>query len=253
MPHKAAEIEASAYARILVMGAPKSGKSVTVGKSAPGPVYIINSDDQFSLRPLLDFTRDFEYDFISGENPQAMITAITAAHLKIKKDPEETRYKTVIWDTITKYVWRAEDVYAKASMGAKGEPDGRRYHPLLRKHVHNILDLLFALPCHVIVNTHWAEVGGALIDEQLEKKGEGVAPMLPGQLRVTVPAAFQDVIFLEKPAKGDRVFITSSSGVWGPGCRSLPGVSSMPADISLLWAKMQQHTTATNNKKDTSK
>lgn len=224
--------------RALILGAPKSGKSCTVIKSAVGFSYVINSDDRYSLRPVLDFTDQFEYDVALGDNLRDIEKCIHAAREGVKAG----KYQTIIWDTITKYVWRAEDVFAKATENNAGEPDGRRYHPKLRKHVLNILDRLFEIPAHIIVNSHWTDVAGAPIDNQLDKEGDGIAPMLVGQLRVTVPAAFQDVIFLEK--KGEkRNFITSSSGVWGPGCRNLPGVSTLPADIGALWAAMTQHNT----------
>lgn len=244
MPRRASEIEACSYLRLLVLGSPKVGKSTTILKSAIGTSYVINSDDEFSLRPALQFTDDFDFDLVFGNNLSDIEKAIHAAREGVKAG----QYQTIIWDTITKYCWRAEEVFAKATENAAGEADGRRYHPRFRKHVMNIIDRLFLLPAHVIVNAHWADVGGALIDNQLEKEGKGIAPMLPGQLRTHVPAAFQDVIFLEK--QGDqRFFITSNEGVWGPGTRNLPGVQKLPADISLLWEKMQSN----NQPKDTTK
>lgn len=235
MPRKASDIEACSYLRLLVLGSPKVGKSTTILKSAIGTSYVINSDDEFSLRPATQFTDDFDYDLVFGTNTQDIEKAIHCA----KEGVKEGRYQTIIWDTITKYCWRVEDVFAKATENNAGEPDGRRYHPMMRKHVMNIIDRLFLLPAHVIVNAHWADVGGALIGEQLDKNGKGIAPMLPGQLRTHVPAAFQDVIFLEKQGE-NRIFQTSADGVWGPGTRNLPGVKNLPADISLLWEKMNQ-------------
>lgn len=236
MPRPASDIESSSFMRLLVLGSPKSGKTTTILKSAIGTSYVINSDDEFSLRPALQFTDDFEYDVALGDKLPEIEKCIHYA----KEGAKEGKYQTIFWDSITKYCWRAEEVFAKATENGAGEADGRRYHPKFRKHVMNILDRLFAIPAHVIVSAHWADVGGAAIGDQLDKDGDGIAPMLPGQLRVHVPAAFQDVVFLEK--KGDvRSFITSSSGVWGPGCRNLPGYGSVSADISLLWEKMTQH------------
>lgn len=247
MPRRASEIEACSYLRLLVFGSPKVGKSTTVLKSCIGSAYVINSDDEFSLRPALQFTDDFDYDLVFGSDPncQEIEKAIYGAREGVKAG----NYQTIIWDTITKYCWRAEEVFAKATENAAGEADGRRYHPRFRKHVMNIIDRLFTIPAHVIVNAHWAEVGGALIGDQLEKEGKGIAPMLPGQLRTHVPAAFQDVIFLEKQGE-NRVFVTSPDGVWGTGARNLPGVKVLPADISLLWEKMQSFN---QPKKDTTK
>jgi hypothetical protein len=236
VPRPASEVEASSYLRLLVLGSPKSGKTCTVLKSAIGRTYVVNSDDKYSLRPALQFTDDFEFDLALGDNLRDIEKCIAAAREGVKSG----KYQTILWDTLTKYCWRAEQVFSSASENAKGEPDGRRYWPQFRKHIHGILDRLFSLEAHVIVNSHWADVQGALIDNQLDKIGDGIAPMLGGQLRVTVPAEFQDVIFLEKKGEA-RSFVTSSSGVWGPGCRNLPGVKSLPADVEQLWETMTQH------------
>jgi hypothetical protein len=229
--------------RVCNMGAPKSGKTCTVLKTAPGYKYVINSDDKYSLRPALQFTSDFDFDMALGDNLRDIEKCIAAARDGVKAG----KYQTILWDTATKYCWRAEQVFAAASENAKGEPDGRRYWPQFRRHVHGILDRLFALDAHVIVNVHYVDVAGALIDNQLDKTGDGIAPMLGGQLRVTFPAEFQDVVFLEK--KGEtRSFVTSSAGVWGPGCRNLPGVTALPADVSLLWETMTKHNQQLKNR-----
>jgi AAA domain len=245
MPRPSSEVEATSYLRLLVLGRPKDGKTCTVLKSAPGFTYVINSDDRYSLRPVLEFTDEFEFDLALGDNLRDIEKCIAAARDGVKSG----KYQTVVWDTITKYCWRAEDVFAAASANGKGEPDGRRYWPAFRKHIHNIIGRLFALEAHVIVNAHHIDVKGAEIDNQLDKSGDGIAPMLGGQLRVTVPAEFQDVVFLEKKGEA-RSFITSSTGVWGPGCRNLPGVSSVAADVSKLWETMNKHNNQHHNRND---
>jgi hypothetical protein len=237
MPRAASEVEMTSHMKLLVLGAPKVGKTTTILKSAVGTTYVINSDDKHSLRPALDFTDEFEWDLVLGDNLRDIEKCLKTAADGVKAG----KYQTILWDTITKYCWRAEEIFASASENASGEPDGRRYHPKFRKHVINVIERLLDIPAHVIVTSHWADVGGALIDNQLEKEGEGIVPMLPGQLRTHVPAAFQDVVFLVKGPTGKREFLTSAGGVWGPGSRTLPGVERVPADISQLWEKMQQH------------
>jgi hypothetical protein len=233
MPLSSTEVEASSHLRLLVMGAPKSGKTQTIIATAEAPVYVINSDDKYSLRPAARVAR-FDWDLVLGTDPQAIETALREAREGVKAG----RYKTVVWDTITKYAGRAEETFAAATMNAAGEPDGRRFWPRYRKHLHGIIDRLFMLKAHVIVNAHYLEVGSVLIEGQTDKQGAGIVPQLGGQCRATIPAEFQDVVFLEK-RKEERVFVTSASGVWGPGCRNLPGVSEVPADVQGLWAKMQ--------------
>lgn len=246
MPIPASEVEAISFMHLLVLGGPKDGKTCTVLSTAPGFCYVINSDDKSSLRPALEFTEEFEFDLALGDNLRDIEKCIFAAREGVK----EGRYQTIIWDTITEYCRRVEAIFARATENAEGEPDGRRYHPKLRSHIHGILDRLFSIPAHIIVNSHWDDMAGAPIANQLDKTGAGICPGLPGQLRKTVPRSFQDVVFLERLGQ-KRMFTTGSSGVFMPGTRNLPGVKPYPADVSSLWEAMKNHnaTITTNNSK----
>jgi hypothetical protein len=237
MPFSASEVESSSYLRLLVLGGPKVGKTRTVIQSAPGPSYVINCDDQFSLKPAAVVRSDFVWDLVTGEDAtifQKMENAIGEARRGVK----EGKYKTVVWDTLTYYAQRIELVLAGATDTGKG-PDGRRYWPEYEKRLRNVVDRLFSLKAHIIVTAHYIDVKGAAIDNQLEKSGEGIVPLLGGKARATLPAMFQDVVFLEKKG-GRRVFTCSSDGIWGPGCRNLEGVSQVDADIGVLWKAMTQ-------------
>lgn len=245
MPRTAAEVEGRSFLNLLVLGSPKSGKTCTVIGTAIGSCYVINSDALHNLNPALEFNNEFEWDLALGNNVRDIENCISAA----KKGVAEGRYQTIVWDTITEYCRRIHDVFETATENAAGESDGRRYWPKLYKHVHNIIDRLQLIPCHLIVNSHWEEVSEQLITGQLRKKGDGVIPMLPGSLRKTIPRMFPDIIYLDK-ANNTRTFITSTTGVFGPGCKNLRGVESFPADISKLWEAMTEQ--ATVNNKETS-
>lgn len=236
MPIDSKDFVNSAYLRLLVMGSPKVGKSTTcIGTAPEGGVYVINSDDKFSLRPATK-VRDFKWDLAPGTDLQAIENCLKEARLGVK----EGRYATVVWDTITKYAGRVEEVFANATIGAKGEPDGRRYWPAYKKHLHGVIDRLFALKAHVIVTAHYIEQSGVMIEGQIAKQGAGIVPALGGTARASIPAEFQDVVFLELRPGGKRVFLTSGDGVFGPGCRSLPGVSTADANISTMWEAMNK-------------
>lgn len=246
MPIAAKDIEQMSYLRLLVLGGPKVGKTRTVLETCHKPAYVINSDDKLALRSAAQVTQDFDWDLALGDDAKKMDTCIRAARDGI----EAGRYKTIVWDTLTKYAARFEELCERSTMNAKGESDGRRYWPMYKKHLHNVIDRLFALKAHVIVNAHYIDVAGALIDNQLDKTGAGICPLLGGQARATIPAEFQDVIFLEKRA-GARRFIASADGVFGPGCRSLPGVTDTDANIQTLWDTMQGKKTKEQKKNGT--
>jgi len=237
MPFSAAEVESSAYLRLLLLGAPKIGKTRTVVDTASqafGEGYVINCDDQFSLKPAATVTKKFQWDPVyCGDLVAAMEKAIKEARDGVR----DGKYKWVLWDTMTYYAQRIETAILDATDQGKG-PDGRRAYPEYEKRLRNVVDRLFTVKAHVIVNAHYIDVKGALIDNQLDKTGDGICPMLAGKARATIPAMFQDCVWMEKKG-GKRVFTCSSDGVWGPGCRNLDGVSTLDADIGLLWKTMQ--------------
>ncbi len=234
MPQSSDEVEASSYLRLLVLGAPKSGKTQTCISTAEGPCYIINSDDKYSLKPAARVCK-FTWDLALGTDAQGIEKCLHEARVGVK----EGRYKTIVWDTISRYSDRVVDVYADATRNGAGEADGRRFWPNYKKHLHSIVDRLFMLKAHVIVLSHYIESSAVLIEGQVKKSGEGVLPGLGGTARTTIPAEFQDIVFLEKKG-GVRSFITSGEGVFGPGCRNLQGVATCPADIKQLWALMNK-------------
>lgn len=225
-------MEASSYLRLLVLGAPKSGKTHTILATCEKPTYVINSDDQFSLKPAARVCQ-FKWDLALGKDPNEIEKCIQEARRGVK----EGEYKTIVWDTISRYSDRVVEAYAAATANGAGEPDGRRYWPNYRKHLHSIIDRLFMLKAHVIVLSHYIESSAVLIEGQVKKAGEGVLPGLGGQARTSIPAEFQDIVFLEKRA-GKRSFVVSNDGVFGPGCRSLTGVEAIEADVGVLWKAM---------------
>ncbi len=236
MPLSSKEVETSAYLRLFVMGAPKCGKTHTCIESASralGGVYVINSDDQNSLISASRVS-EFQWDLALGKDPNDIEAAIREARTGVK----EGRYKVIVWDTISRYSDRVQNAYLDATNNAAGEPDGRRAWPRYKKHLEGIIDRLFTLKAHVIVLSHFVEASASVIDGQVKKAGEGVVPGLAGGARTSIPAMFQDIVFLEKRA-GKRYFVTASEGVFGPGCRSIPGqVDHVEADIGVLWKAM---------------
>jgi hypothetical protein len=241
MPIKSDDMPASDYLRLLVLGPPKVGKSTTCIATAPGPVYVINSDDPTALRAARDFKtpshpngQTFVYDNAFGDNHTAIEACIREAQRGVKAG----EYNSIVWDTISVYAERVLDVFEDASRGKGGDSDGRRFWPAHRKHIRQIIDRLSMLRAHLIVTSHYLDVHGPVIDGQLDKQGDGIAPNLPGQLRQSVPAMFSDVVYLDK--KGDqRFFITRSGGAFGPGGRTLPGTRVVEGDVSKLWEMMR--------------
>jgi hypothetical protein len=241
MPKGASSIALELYLRVLLLGPPKSGKSVAAITTAPREVLVINGDEKNALTgPIKLWVRrdggrgavpGDEFDVINVRSWLGMEKALDQAGLGVKKG----KYKTVVLDLLNGYASRLEQELSKKTENEAGEPDGRRFWPEYRKRLKNMLTRLFALDAHVIVTSHYDEDDGATIDGQAPKHGPGIVPLIGGKARREIGGMFQDVIFLEKRGK-KRVFLTDIEGVWGPGCRSLAGrkEKELPARIDAL-------------------
>ena len=229
MPIKSdSEQTSNTYLRLLVLGPPKLGKTTTCITTSPPPVYVINSDDAEALRPAITLSpQPFTYDHAYGDDLQVMQRCLKEAD----RGARVGEYKTVVWDTITLFASRLLDVCKAATATRTGETDGRKAYPAYNENLRRILDKLLNTPAHVIVTSHYIETGPGV--DGKSSTGDGIAPLLSGQSKQLVPARFQDVVFLTWE-KGERVFLTQSKGAFGPGCRSLPGVEKVPADVCKL-------------------
>lgn len=226
-PINAEEVTKAPYLRMLILGAPKIGKTTTTLMTCEKPAYVINCDDESALLPAARKTKEFVYDnVVSGDILQKLESAIGEA----RKGVKEGRYKTIVLDTITVLSRRMVDQLAAATDTGKG-PDGRRYWPEHEKRLVGAVERLFLLKAHVIVLAHYIDVGGEAIEGQMAKIGPGIAPLIGGKAKATIPALFGDVVFFELSRDKGRVFLCSIKGCWGPGTRSLDGVTQIPADV----------------------
>lgn len=220
--------------RLLVLGPPKVGKTTTCITTAPGPVYVINSDDSEALRSAaLMPGAAFTYDNAFGDDLQAMQKAIIEA----SEGAKAGKYRTIVWDTLTLFAQRLEQLCLDATATKSGEPNPMKAYPAYNDNLRRIIDKLFTIPAHVIVTSHYIEVGPGA--DGKATVGEGIMPMLSGKAKQLVPARFQDVVFLTRENDGTRVFLTQAKGAFGPGCRSLPGVEKVPADVQKLIAAIE--------------
>lgn len=226
------------FIRTLLLGPPKCGKSTSVLLTCPKKAYVINSDQDDALDPAVELSLEkkikLEFSHSLVQSDQAMEAALKTARQLVK----ERGIKTVIWDTMSNYskFLLEQCVKASAAQAKSGLPDGRKYWPEYHKRLEGVIDRLFRLDAHVVVISHYIDNSSESDDSSDVKKtpkvGEGIVPMLGGQSRATIGRMFSDVMFLEKRKDGSRVFVTDIDGVWGPGCRSLPGVKEIPADVS---------------------
>jgi AAA domain len=247
----AKQVAVRKFLRLLVMAPPKVGKTSAVLMTSPRPIYVINSDGPDALDPATELCLErklslkFKQSIVQSD--AKMDAAIGTARELVKKEGT----KTIVWDTMTNYSKFILEQCKKATLTKQGAEDGRKFWPLYHSKMEAVIDRLFSIDAHVVVISHYEENSSDQdLDEEKKgtpKFGEGIVPMLGGKSRKRIGGMFPDVVFVEKKSakeikesgSEDRVFVTDMEGVWGPGCRSLPGVKSTPADIG-AFLKMKE-------------
>lgn len=233
MPQPASALEHEPYARVLLMGPPKCGKTTAVVSTCPSPTRVLLCEGDSALRGAKRLTSSFDFERILGWN------SMSKALVEAKRDAQEKRIKSVLVDPLSDFADRLLVECFKLTETSQGKEDGRRAYPEYAKRLLHVIDALFQIPAHVFVICHYMEVGGGMDGdgEGLAKTGEGIVPLLAGKARAMVAAKFSDVIWMDVRRGKDgpeRVFVTSPQGAWGPGCRSLAGNAVLPADVGVL-------------------
>ena len=245
----AKQIGVRRHLRMLVMGPGKVGKTSAVLLTAPRPIYIINSDQDDALDPATELCLERKVPLKFKQSIVQSDKKMDAAIMTAKELVKTEGVKTVVWDTMTNFSKYLLEQCKKATLTKDLKEDGRKFWPLYHSRLESIVDRLFMIQAHIIVVSHFEEnVASEDVPEgSTPKTGEGIVPMLGGKSRKRIGGMFSDVVFVEKKAakeiketgNEDRIFVTDMEGVWGPGCRSLPGVKSIPADIG-AFLKMKE-------------
>lgn len=229
MALSARELERDAHLRVLLMGPPKIGKSTLVVTTSPPPVRVLLCESDSALSHAVRIAGS-NFTFERAKDWNTMLAAITEA----RKDAEAGKIKTVIVDPFSTFATVLEEQCLKMTDTGRG-PDGRRAYPEFNRRIRHLIEQLFRIPAHLVVVTHYIDTGGGEVSpdsggEPTPRTGEGIVPLLPGKARALVAAAFPDVVWMDYQ-KGERVLVTGPRGAWGPGCRSLPEVCILPADV----------------------
>jgi hypothetical protein len=242
----ASEVAMDLYLRLFLLGPPKIGKTRAAVTTCEPGVLLINCDEKGAIRPAvlawkrkdgqLGAIAGDEFDVELVEELNDMERALAVARKGVKAG----LYHTIVVDPLSSFASNIEVQLADATNESGKGPDGRRYWPEYTKRLQNVCARLFRMKAHVIVTSHYMDVGGEIIEGQTAKSGHGIVPLLGGKARTVIPAMFQDVVFMDM-RNGQRVFVTSGEGVWGPGCRSLPSGAQtvpIPANIRMLMKAM---------------
>lgn len=208
------------FARILLLGAGRTGKTTSVALTAPGPVLIINCDDENATRPASAHGAKFRA--INVTNRASLVAACNYGVAL----SEAGEVRTILLDTITMLsdklleelkvrkiegfdMWNA---YSDAMMGAVRRLDKAQAH-------------VFALAHMTPAEAH-----------------VGILPAIPGQqVKVKIPQYYSDWVLFEvdsTKAEPERNFLLGPQKEWTAGGRNIRRSVKIPADVGKLFAEL---------------
>jgi hypothetical protein len=195
--------------------------------TAPGPAYVICSDDESKLDSAARVRDDFEYDLVNDTRGPQLLAQMEGAIRAAQEGVASGRYQTVAFDTLstfTRYLIGAELLADENPMTA---------FPRYGRRVTNYLGRILAIDAHILVLSHDYLVSQEL-PGQLKKHGDGIVPAVEGGVRSQIAGLFRDVVYLQKKPGGtdERILACSIKGVYGIGSNTLPGVETIAPDIS---------------------
>lgn len=205
------ELEGDAFARILLTGEPKAGKTTSLLTSAPGPICVLNCDG-FGAPMAAKRHGAKNLKILDVPNSDTWRRGVDAA-LKLAA---EGQVRSIVVDTITMLINNVLTLeYNKKAQGFEiwrlVLDDGLRY-----------LHKLLHAQAHVFVVSHYAIEDGQLA--------------VNGNLKVQIPAMVHDRVHLEYRATKDpqRVFHVGPHASGLSGGRNSTENQVIPANATLL-------------------
>ncbi len=247
MPIRLSDLTVELFLRILFIAPPKVGKTTVAITTSPRPVRVILCEDDSALdearRQGADDYTDLERAIGRGKNgSDAPYEQMTTFLAQAKEDAKAGTIKTVITDGLSYFAERLLEQSFKLNQTQNSNDDGRSAYPHYAKRLHHCIELMLTIPAHVIVISHYEDLGSSTLGAA--KTGGGIVPNIPGKPRLSLGGRFRDVIWLDidKDDPQKRDFYTHPKGTWGPGCRSMPSnYDILPADFEALIKTFAKH------------
>lgn len=206
-----------AYARILITGPPKVGKTVSVVTTSPQPVVVLNCDGKGALAPARRFGGKFYARDITCAKDWDKATR------EIQKLAKTGDVRTCVVDTLTALV---NNTISREMMR---DYDGFEIWRQTQDCVMTGINRLREADCHLIVVAHITKDEAA-----------GLLPDVPGALGRLIPALLHDWVCLTHDAKSDeRVFLVGPQENWTRSGRHVKRSLVMPADVEELLAEFK--------------
>jgi hypothetical protein len=211
--------KADSWARILMLGPAKAGKTVACALTSPKPVFVINCDGEHALIGAAALAA--EYSAVDVTTGQQWMDAIGYA----TSLAAEGKVQTIVVDTLTLLADNLVDDFSRTMSGFDLWGAVKEYL------VGGVRDLKQA-EAHLIVTAH------ALANED---SIVGVLPAIPGKAGTRIPAMLHDWVWLDidtKTEPAERRFLVGPQKNWNHGARNAKRSISIKADVIELFKEL---------------
>jgi hypothetical protein len=207
----------AAFARLLVLGAGKTGKTTSILKSSPGPILAINCDGEGATHPAIREGASFVEIPADTRNTwkKACETAVKLA--------DDEKIRTIVVDTFTLL---ADNIVAECALTL----DGFDLWKEVGKYLQNGIRRLKQAQAHLIVTCHM---------DPLEDEIVGITPLIPGRTKTWLPGALSDILLFEMDqTTGKRQFLVGPQKYWTHSGRKVTRSCTIEPDMKKVFAEL---------------
>ncbi len=214
-----ASAKENAFARILLIGPAKAGKTTCLALTAPGPTLLINCDGDGATKGAAN--QGAEFMAVDANNRPSWIRAVNLAH----RMAAEGKVKTIVLDTVTLL---CDNLLDDITVTLEGWDVWRELADKLRGGIKKLL----TAEAHVFVVAH--------IEPEADTAA-GILPAIPGKMKVKIPALLDDWVLLDvEPERmpHERQFLLGPQKNWSHSGRRVTRTCALRADVLELFAEL---------------
>lgn len=214
------ETQESIYARVLLLGPAKAGKTTAIAGTAPQPL-VINCDGLGATKGAKNVYENQTFDVIDAHSRAGLKAAVSAAEKMVAAGIT----KTVVLDTVTLLADTLLDEIKVTMLGWDVWDE-------LESCVMGALKRLCKLPAHVFVIAHM---------NPAKDPTEGIMPAIGGKLKTRLPAYLDDWILLDVEndrQPHERAFLLGPQKTWTHSGRNIRKKNMVAANVPALLAEL---------------
>lgn len=213
------EARDNAFARILLLGPAKAGKTTAIAGTAPLPL-VINCDGQSATKGARNVHPEQRFNVIEATSRSTLKHALSVAEKLVAAGAA----KTIVLDTITLL---ADNLLDECSVTL----DGYDLWNEMADQLVGCVKRLSKLEAHLFVIAHM---------KPDSDPAAGIMPAIPGQSKVRIPAMLDDWILLDvnPEATPERAFLLGPQKSWTHSGRNVRRTCAVPANVPALFEEL---------------